>query len=76
MYERKYNQTIEGAILVGGGARVLGALEAYKQVVHLPVVIGTPFEQVKVPDFLSEMMSRIGPSYAVAVGLALKKLIS
>lgn len=76
MYERKYNQTIEGVILVGGGARVRGALEAYKQVVHLPAVIGTPFEQVKVPDFLSEMMSRIGPSYAVAVGLALKKLIS
>ena len=34
MYERKYNQTIEGVILAGGGARVRGALEAYKQVVH------------------------------------------
>lgn len=76
MYERKYNQTIEGVILVGGGARVKGILDVYGQVVHLPARIGTPFEQVSVPDFLQEMMTRIGPTYAVACGLALKKLTS
>jgi type IV pilus assembly protein PilM len=76
MYERKYNQTIEGIILLGGGARVPGLLDAYNQTVHIPGRIATPFEQVEVPPFLHEMVERIGPTYAVAIGCALKKLVS
>ncbi len=76
MYERKYNQTIEGIILAGGGARVPGMITTYSKTVHIAGRIVTPFEQVIVPEFLSEMMERIGPSYAVALGCALKKLIS
>jgi type IV pilus assembly protein PilM len=75
MYERKYNQTIEGIILSGGGARLPGVMDAYKETVHIAGRIGTPFEQVEVPSFLHEMIERIGPSYAVAVGCALKKLV-
>jgi type IV pilus assembly protein PilM len=76
MYERKYNQTIEGIMLVGGGARVPGLLEAYSQTVHIPGRIATPFQQVDVPPFLHEMIEKIGPTYAVAIGCALKKLVS
>jgi type IV pilus assembly protein PilM len=76
MFERKYNQSIEGILLVGGGARLPGVMDMYNQVVHIPGRTGTPFDQIKVPDFLQEMMKQIGPSYAVAVGLALKKLLS
>jgi type IV pilus assembly protein PilM len=76
MYERKYNQHIEGIILSGGGSRVMGVLDVYSQTVHIAGRIATPFERVRVPDFLSEMIERIGPSYAVALGCALKKLVS
>jgi Tfp pilus assembly PilM family ATPase len=76
MYERKYNQTIEGIILTGGGARVPGMLPTYSKTVHIAGRIVTPFEQVIVPEFLTEMMERVGPTYAVALGCALKKLIS
>lgn len=76
MYERKYNQHIEGIILAGGGARVSGVLDAYSQTVHIAGRIATPFERVQVPEFLSEMIERVGPSYAVALGCALKKLIT
>lgn len=75
MYERKYNQTIEGIILSGGGARLSGIMDAYNETVHIAGRIATPFEQVEVPSFLHEMIERIGPSYAVAVGCALKKLV-
>ena len=75
MYERKYNQTIEGIILSGGGSRLPGALSAYNETVHIPGRIATPFEQVDVPPFLHEMIERIGPTYAVALGCALKKLV-
>lgn len=74
MFERKYNQTIEGIILSGGGARVPGVLEAYNQTVHIAGRIATPFEQIEIPPFLSEMIQKVGPSYAVAIGCALKKL--
>lgn len=76
MYERKYNQHIEGIILAGGGARVNGVLDVYAQTVHIAGRIATPFERVQVPEFLSEMIEHIGPTYAVALGCALKKLIS
>jgi type IV pilus assembly protein PilM len=75
MYERKYNQTIEGIILSGGGARLPGIMDVYKETVHVPARIATPFEQVEVPPFLHEMIERIGPSYSVALGCALKKLV-
>lgn len=74
MYERKYNQNIEGIILSGGGARVPGLLDVYNQTVHIAGRIVTPFEQVEVPSFLAEMIAKVGPSYAVAIGCALKKL--
>lgn len=76
MYERKYNQTIEGIILTGGGSRVPGMITTYSKTVHIAGRIVTPFEQVVVPEFLSEMMERVGPTYAVALGCALKKLVS
>jgi type IV pilus assembly protein PilM len=76
MYERKYNQTIEGIILTGGGSRVPGMITTYSKTVHIAGRIVTPFEQVIVPEFLAEMMERVGPTYAVALGCALKKLIS
>ncbi len=76
MFERKYNQTIEGIILTGGGARIPGMLSTYSKTVHIAGRIVTPFEQIVVPEFLSEMMERVGPSYAVALGCALKKILS
>jgi len=76
MFERKYNQTIEGAILVGGGVRTPGFMDMFAKVIHTPAHVGTPFDQIKIPEFLNDMMKQVGPSYAVAAGLALKKLLS
>ena len=75
-YERKYNQHIEGIVLTGGGARVSGVLDVYAKTVHIAGRIATPFERVVVPEFLSEMIEKVGPTYSVAIGCALKKLIS
>lgn len=75
MYERKYNQDIEGIILLGGGARVKGLIDVYNQTVHIAGRIATPFDQVEVPAFLHEMVERVGPTYAIAIGCALKKII-
>ena len=76
MYERKYNQVIDGIIIGGGGARTPGILETFHESVQTKARIATPFDQVEVPEFLKGMINNIGPSYTVACGLALKKLLS
>lgn len=76
VHERKYNQVVEGIIIGGGGARTPGILEAMKETIRTPVQIINPFDQVEVPAFLKDMIIHVGPSYAVALGLALKKLRS
>ena len=76
MYERKYNQVIDGIIIGGGGARTPGLLETFHESVQTKTRIASPFDQVEVPEFLKEMITNVGPSYTVACGLALKKLLS
>ncbi|MDB5260621.1 MAG: Type pilus assembly protein PilM, type pilus assembly protein PilM [Candidatus Nomurabacteria bacterium] len=75
MYERKYNQNIEGIILSGGGARTKGLMDAYNSTVHIAGRLASPFDQIEVPAFLHEMIERVGPTYSLAVGCALKKLV-
>lgn len=74
VHERKYNKAIEGIIIGGGGARAPGIIDAMKEIITTPVTIASPFDQVEVPAFLKEMITSIGPTYAIACGLALKKL--
>ncbi len=75
-YERKYNQVVEGIIVGGGGARAKGLLSAMSETIHTPVRLITPFETCEIPEFLKEMTHTIGPSYAIACGLALHKIKS
>jgi len=76
MYERKYNQVIDGIIIGGGGARTPGILETFHESVQTKAKLASPFDQVEVPEFLKTMITNVGPSYTVACGLALKKLLS
>lgn len=74
MHERKYNQDIEGVVLVGGGSRIKGVLDMYHKATSVPVRIADPFQIIKTPAYLRDIIRNVGPTYAVAVGLALKKL--
>lgn len=73
-YERKYNQVVEGIIVGGGGARAKGLLDTMSETIHTPVRLITPFETCEIPEFFKEMTHTIGPSYAIACGLALHKI--
>lgn len=72
MYERKYNQIVDKIIFTGAGARVPGILEVASEVIKGKVSIADPFSKIDAPIFLHEMLQRVGPTYAVSVGLALK----
>lgn len=73
-YERKHNQTISKVILTGGGVLLKGLLEEAKKNLESDVVLGDPFAKVEAPAFLTDILKEAGPEFAVAIGIALRKL--
>ncbi len=73
-FEKKYNKNIAKVIMVGGGSALKGLNEAAKKGFQAEVVSGEPFSKVIAPAFLEEVLRQTGPQFAVAVGLALRRL--
>jgi type IV pilus assembly protein PilM len=72
MYERKYNQIVDKIIFTGSGSRVNGISLAAGEVIKGDIILANPFQKIDTPSFLHDMLKRVGPSYSVSVGLALK----
>lgn len=73
-YEAGQKKTISSIVLTGGGG-VLKGLEAYaKTFFAVDVKLADPFARVEAPAFMRPVLSAIGPEFAVAVGIALRKL--
>jgi type IV pilus assembly protein PilM len=73
-YERKYNRTISKVIFTGGGSLLKGLAEVAVNNFKAEIEIGHPFSKVEAPAFLSKVLTNMGPEFAVALGLALRKL--
>lgn len=73
-YEKKYNRTVSKIILSGGGSLLKGFYENAKSTFSSPVELGNPFGKVEAPAFLEGVLQTTGPEFAVALGLALRKL--
>ncbi|MDO8729298.1 MAG: pilus assembly protein PilM [bacterium] len=73
-FEKKYNKTISKVVLVGGGSALKGLAELTKNNFKTDVVIADPFSKVSAPAFLENILKETGPEFAVAIGLALRKL--
>lgn len=73
-YEKKYNRTISKVILTGGGAMLKGFKETATENFKAEVIIGHAFSKVGAPAFLEKVLEATGPEFAVAIGLALRKL--
>ena len=73
-YQRRHNTNISQIILTGGGSTIKGALPLAEKKFDMEVTLGDPFAKVGSPAFLEEVLKEAGPEFAVAVGLALRKL--
>ena len=73
-FERKYEKPISKVILTGAGSLLLGLKEHAAEVFRTEVVYGNPFDKVEVPEFVAKVLAETGPEFAVALGLALRKL--
>lgn len=71
-YEDDEGLVVERIVLSGGGALLKG-IETYVQdMFSRPIVRAHPFSKVAFPAFLEDILREAGPSFAVAVGVALR----
>lgn len=73
-YENMHTKAISQVVLTGGGG-VTKQLQAYaKDFFARDVQLADPFARTSAPAFMRPVLSEIGPEFAVAVGVALRKL--
>lgn len=73
-YEKRYNRVITKVIFTGGGSLLKGLKEVAANNFRAEIEIGHPFDKVSAPAFLEKVLETMGPEFAVALGLALRKL--
>lgn len=73
-YQREHKRAISKLVLIGGGSLLKGIIDTARSVVGITVIQGTPFDKVEAPPFLNNILKEAGPEFAVAIGLALRKL--
>ncbi len=73
-YEKRYNKIISKVIFTGGGSLLKGLPEVAANNFRAEIEIGHPFSKVSSPAFLAKVLETMGPEFAVALGLALRKL--
>ncbi|MBI3632524.1 MAG: type IV pilus assembly protein PilM [Candidatus Vogelbacteria bacterium] len=73
-YQKKYARSIGKVILIGGGSMLRGMVDIAAKNLELEVKLGDPFKRVEAPAFLDPVLKEAGPSFAVAIGVALRDL--
>lgn len=73
-YETEHRESVSQIVLTGGGGvtRELGTYA--KNLFSIDVKVADPFAKTEAPEFMRPVLREIGPEFAVAVGLALRKL--
>lgn len=73
-YGQRYNKNVSSVVMTGGGSSLPGLTVAAKTSLSAEVTIADPFSKTEAPAFLGKVLTDIGPSFSVSLGLALRKL--
>lgn len=73
-YQKKTEKNISKIFLTGGGVLLKGLKEKAESSFNMPVTMADPFSKVEYPAFMEAPLKEAGPSFAVAIGLALRRL--
>jgi type IV pilus assembly protein PilM len=73
-FYRTKAKKIQKVIVAGGTALLPGLKEYFFQTLKIETEIANPFSGIIYPQILEEELKKMGPSYAIAVGMALKGL--
>lgn len=73
-FETSRQRSISAIILTGGGGVTKELVNYAKSFFSVEVQLADPFGKTEAPEFMRPLLQKIGPEFAVAVGLALRKL--
>ena len=73
-YQHEKRVNVSKVYLTGGGVLMKGTLDLAQKSFDTSVVYGIAFEKVEAPAVLEPLLKDAGPEFAVAIGLALRKL--
>ena len=72
-YESRNEKThIDSVILSGGTAKLIGIDAYFSKVLGIKAVVGNPWSRIDFDKSLGSQIKEMGPSFSVAVGLALR----
>lgn len=71
-YQARYRSPVERTVLIGGGALLRGLAEDWSAAASQPVAVGDPWRGLSYPQELASRLAVLGPTYAVAIGLAMR----
>lgn len=74
LYNRKAERKVQKILLTGGGSNLKGIIEFVASRFGIEVTRGNPFSKVVTPAVMQPVLREIGPSFSVAVGLALREI--
>lgn len=73
-YETANQKAVSTLVLTGGGGVTKDLVAYAKEFFSIPVELADPFAKAEAPAFMRPVLADIGPEFAVAFGLALRKL--
>ena len=73
-FEKKHHEKVTRIVFTGGGALFPELKPLAKEEFDVEVVLADPFSKIKTPAFLEDVLRQAGPEFAVAIGVALRKL--
>ncbi len=73
-WETRTKTSLNGLVLTGGGATLRGLKDFMQSKVSTQIRLADPFGKTQAPAFLENILKEAGPEFAVAVGLALRRL--
>lgn len=74
IYNRKAPRKVQKINLTGGGAKLKGLVDYTSNKLGLETTRGNPFARIVTPPVMQPVIREIGPSFSVAVGLAMREI--
>lgn len=75
LFEKQQNKSVGTIMVSGGGSALKGFAEVLKgRFPDAEIIFADPFAKTQTPAFLGKTLKSLGPEFAVAIGLALRKL--
>lgn len=73
-FVQKHGKAVAAGFLVGGGAALKGIDVYATEILKTPIEMGNPFNKLETPAFVDDVLSKTGPEFVVAVGVAIRAL--